>query len=75
MAGRRILVTIAQHARTGDTRPLGDDLMFEDTLALAAHLAALDADIVLAPVGEAFTPELREQERRILAEAEKLKKS
>ena len=57
LAGRRILVTIAQHARTGDTRPLGDDLMFEDTLALAAHLAALDADIVLAPVGEAFTPE------------------
>jgi len=57
LAGRRFLVTIAQQARAGETRLLVDDLAFEDKLAFAAHLAALDAEVVLAPVGETFLPE------------------
>jgi hypothetical protein len=55
VAGCRILMTIAQNAREGETRPLIDDMAFEDALALAAHLATRDIDIMLAPVGEPFS--------------------
>jgi hypothetical protein len=57
VAGCRILMTIAQNARDGETRPLVDDMAFEDALALAAHLAARDMEVVLASVGEPFLPD------------------
>jgi hypothetical protein len=57
VAGCRILMTLAQTAREGETRPLVDDMAFEDGLALAAHLATRDIEVVLAPVGEPFSPE------------------
>lgn len=57
VAGCRILLTIAQNARDGETRPLVDDMAFEDALALAGHLATRDMEVELAPVGEAFSPD------------------
>ncbi len=57
VAGCRILMTVAQNARDGETRPLVDDLAFEDSLAMAAHLATRDMKVVLAPVGEPFSPD------------------
>ncbi|MDB5642213.1 MAG: glycosyl transferase family 1 [Hyphomicrobiales bacterium] len=57
LAGRRFLMTVAREAAPGQARPLADEMAFEDALAFAGHLAALDLDVVLAAVGEAFTPD------------------